>query len=148
MFSQQSHTGTSRPNQGPDHTPRLRLKRKAPASGYVDGGWWPHSGDLSTELPDLLAVLSVRLGSVERVAYHLGEWADAPRKIRIDGHTVKLDGFRRQPPNTIGISSGRGNDITLLVVPAQTEADRAHTIVMAAAAAGDRSSVDTLLGSG
>lgn len=148
MTSQNARVGSNRHHEGPDHTPRLRLKRKAPASGYVDGGWWPHSGDLSTELPDLISVLSVRLGPVERVAYHLGEWADAPRKIRLNGRTVKLDGFRRQPPNTIGISSGRGNDITLLVVPAQTEADRAHTIVMAAAAAGDRSSVDTLLGSG
>jgi hypothetical protein len=24
-------------------TPRLRLKRKAPITGYVDGAWWPRS---------------------------------------------------------------------------------------------------------
>ncbi len=41
------------------HTPRLRLKPKAPQSGYVDGAWWPYSDDLTAELPDLLAVLSV-----------------------------------------------------------------------------------------
>ena len=46
---------------GPQHTPRLRLKRKLPVTRYVDGAWWPHSDDLPTELPDLLAVLSVRL---------------------------------------------------------------------------------------
>jgi hypothetical protein len=39
----------------PIHPPRLRLKPKAPQSGYVDGAWWPRSDDLSTELPDLLA---------------------------------------------------------------------------------------------
>jgi hypothetical protein len=27
----------------PAQTPRLRLKPKAPQSGYVDGAWWPHS---------------------------------------------------------------------------------------------------------
>ena len=37
----------------PKQTPRLRLKPKAPHSGYVDGAWWPHTRNLSTELPDL-----------------------------------------------------------------------------------------------
>ncbi|WP_459956134.1 DUF5994 family protein, partial [Mycobacterium avium] len=27
----------------PARTPRLRLKPKAPQSGYVDGAWWPRS---------------------------------------------------------------------------------------------------------
>jgi len=42
---------------GPRYTPRLRLKPKAPGTGYVDGAWWPHSRSLVEELPDLLAVL-------------------------------------------------------------------------------------------
>jgi hypothetical protein len=130
---------------GPENTPRLRLKRKAPISGYVDGAWWPHSDELPKELPDLLAVLSVRLGAVARVTYHLDEWAKAPRKISIDGKIVRLDGYHRQPPNTVGVLDGRGSKIVLLVVPAQTEPDRAHTIVMAAAATDNASSVDTLL---
>ncbi|HVW42390.1 MAG TPA: DUF5994 family protein, partial [Amycolatopsis sp.] len=39
---------------------RLRLKPKAPTTGYVDGAWWPRPRDLSAELPALLAVLAVR----------------------------------------------------------------------------------------
>ena len=31
--------------------------------------------DLAKELPDLLAVLSVRLGAIDRVLYNLAEWA-------------------------------------------------------------------------
>jgi hypothetical protein len=46
----------------------LRLKPKAPATGYVDGGWWPRSRDLSAELAALVEVLVVRLGRIERVA--------------------------------------------------------------------------------
>ena len=38
----------------PKTRPRLRLKPKAPTTGYVDGAWWPRSDDLAIELPDLL----------------------------------------------------------------------------------------------
>ncbi|HKS48584.1 MAG TPA: DUF5994 family protein, partial [Amycolatopsis sp.] len=55
----------------PPHTLRLRLKPKAPATGYVDGAWWPRSRDLSAELPTLLAVLAIRPGRIERVTYNL-----------------------------------------------------------------------------
>ena len=33
------------------HQLRLRLKPKAPRTGYVDGAWWPRSHDLAAELP-------------------------------------------------------------------------------------------------
>jgi len=141
----ESRAVSGRRNAGPENTPRLRLKRKAPITGYVDGAWWPHSDDLPTELPDLLAVLSVRLGEVARVTYNLAEWAKAPRKISIDGRVVRLDGYQRQPANTVGVLDGRGHKIVLLVVPAHTDPDRAHAIVMAAAATDDASSIDSLL---
>jgi hypothetical protein len=71
----------------PDSTPRLRLKPKAPQTGYVDGAWWPHGDDLTKELPDLLAVLSVRLGAIDRVLYNLSEWAKHPLNSRPAGAT-------------------------------------------------------------
>ncbi|OBB60070.1 hypothetical protein A5757_10370 [Mycobacterium sp. 852013-51886_SCH5428379] len=141
---EQSDTSRAR-YDGPEETPRLWLKRKAPVTGYVDGAWWPHSADLARELSDLLAVLSVRLGSVERVSYRLGDWSDTPRKILVNGHTVKLDGYRRQPANTIGISDGRGQSIVLLVIAPQTDAEQAHMVAMAAAATDDASNVESLL---
>ena len=121
------------------------MKRKAPTTGYVDGAWWPHSDDLQTELPDLLAVLSVRLGAVARLTYNLAEWVKAPPKVAIGGRMVRLDGYHRQPPRTLAVLDTYGNKIVLLVVPAHTEPDRAHAILMAAAATDDASSVDTLL---
>jgi hypothetical protein len=145
MGAQENGAASGRRQSGPEHTPRLRLKRKAPITGFVDGAWWPRSADLPTELPDLLAVLSVRLGAVARVTYNLAEWAKAPRKASIGGQIVRLDGYQRQPPNTLGVLDTYGNKIVLLVVPVNTEADRAHTIVMAAATKDDASSVDTLL---
>ena len=81
MTPRQHRTDVGRHQTPPEHTPRLRLKPKAPQTGYVDGAWWPRSDDLTTELPDLLAVLSVRLGPIDRVLYKLSDWAKAPAKL-------------------------------------------------------------------
>jgi hypothetical protein len=121
------------------------LKPKAPQSGYVDGAWWPWSDDLTNELPDLLAVLSVRLGEIERVLYNLGEWAKAPAKVAIGGRLVRLDGYRRQPPNTLEALGVNRNRMVLLVIPPTTDPQQAHRTLMAAAAPNDNSSVDGLL---
>lgn len=142
----QARPPVGRGHSGPDNTPRLRLKRKAPVSGYVDGAWWPHSADLPTELPDLLSVLSVRLGTVARVLYNLDEWAKAPRRMLIgDNCVVRLDGYRNQPSDTLTVCDVQGNRIVLLVVPANTDPEMAHSIVMAAAATDDATSVESLL---
>src|ERR1700684_3652507 len=71
---EQEHDHVGHRQVPPAQTPRLRLKPKAPQSGYVDGAWWPHSDELMAELPDLLSVLSVRLGPISRVMYNVNEW--------------------------------------------------------------------------
>jgi hypothetical protein len=131
----------------PARTPRLRLKAKAPQSGYVDGAWWPHSDDLTTELPDLLAVLSVRLRRVDRVLYHLKAWAPAPRKLVVGGRAVRLDGYQLQPINTIEVLGldGDCDPLTLLVIPPYTDATDAHTTMMTAAEPHNAATVDGLL---
>ena len=131
----------------PANTPRLRLKAKAPHGGYVDGAWWPHSDDLAAELPDLLAVLSVRLGRIDRVSYRLNAWTNAPRKLTTGGRAVRLDGYRRQPLNTIevrGLDDDRDR-LILLVIPPRTDPDDAHATMMAAAQSGNAASADGLL---
>ncbi|HZQ30361.1 MAG TPA: DUF5994 family protein [Mycobacterium sp.] len=132
----------------PDRTPRLRLKPKARQSGYVDGAWWPWSNDLQKELPDLLAVLSVRLGGIDRVSYNLGEWATAPTKFTTGGTKVRLGGFTHQPINTIEVLGVDRTRMALLVVPPGTDPDNAHAAMMAAASPGNDAPVDALLKSG
>ncbi len=151
MTLQQTRPRIGRHLTPPNYTPRLRLKPRAPETGYVDGAWWPHSDDLTKELSDLLAVLSVRLGAIDRVLYNLSEWAKAPAKLATGGrHVVRLDGYRRQPRNTLEVlglnrSGLNSNKILLLVVPPHTGPNRAHTIMMAAAAPNNDSTVDGLL---
>ncbi|WP_375488269.1 DUF5994 family protein [uncultured Mycobacterium sp.] len=144
MTLQRGGTATGLKHTPPENTPRLRLKPKAPTTGYVDGAWWPHSDDLPIELPDLLAVLSVRLGPIDRVIYNLSEWPNAPAKL-FSGRTVRLDGYRQQPVNTIEVIGLSRKKIILLVVPAHTDPDRAHDTMMTAAAPANASTIDHLL---
>ena len=73
---------------------RLRLKPKAPTTGWADGGWWPRSRNLAAELPGLLSVPAVRTGRVERVSYQLGERVPTLDEISCGGGVVRLDGGR------------------------------------------------------
>jgi len=141
----QDRTKVGQRNSSPEHTPRLRLKPKAPQSGYVDGAWWPRSDDLTTELPDLLAVLSVRLGPIDRVLFNSSEWATPSAKFATSGRRVRLDGYRLQPANTIEVLGVKRNKIVLLVMPANADPDKAHETLMAAAAPSNDSTVDSLL---
>jgi hypothetical protein len=145
MTLQKDLTDAGRQIIPPEHTPRLRLKPKAPRSGYVDGAWWPRSDDLAAELPDLLAVLSVRLGRIDRVLYNLNEWATASAKLATGGRAVRLDGYRRQPIHTVEVLGLNRNKIVLLVVAPNADPDEAHATLMAAAAPSNDSTVDSLL---
>jgi hypothetical protein len=129
----------------PRHTPRLRLKPKAPATGYVDGAWWPRSRDLAAELPVLLAVLAVRPGRIERVTYNLTRWEPAPSRLVIEGRAVRLDGFRSQPPDTVTVIGQERQRLTLLVVPPETTPASAHDALMAASRRDNVDSTETLL---
>ncbi len=139
------HMDIGRRHTPPVHTPRLRLKPKAPQSGYVDGAWWPHSEDLTAELPDLLSVLSVRLGPIGRVIYNVDEWAKPPAKLATGGRTVRLDGYRLQPFNTVEVLGLNRNKLVLLVVSPHADPDQAHAIMMTAAGPDNASTVDSLL---
>ena len=144
MTRQRGQIAADSKHTPPEHTPRLRLKPKAPTSGYVDGAWWPHSDQLPIELPDLLAVLSVRLGPIDRVVYNLAEWADAPTKLPVGRRVVRLSGFYRQPVNTVEVL-GANQKLVLLVVPPRTDPVHAHETMMAAAAPNNASTIDGLL---
>jgi Family of unknown function (DUF5994) len=145
MTLQDGRNTTGLTHTRPKTTPRLRLKPKAPLTGYVDGAWWPHSNDLTTELPDLLAVLSVRLGSIDRVIYNPADWAKAPTGFPTGGNIVRLGGHYRQPVNTIEVIGSNRNKLVLLVVPTRTDPEHAHAIMMSAAAPSNASTIDDLL---
>ena len=127
---------------------RLRLKPKAPPTGYVDGGWWPRSRDLAVELPALAYVLAVRLGRVTRVAFALEAWDTAPRQITVDGHTVRLEGFHSQDQYVVHLSGSDGQRLSLLVIPPEAEIADAHDAMIMAARRGNADRPVELLAAG
>jgi Family of unknown function (DUF5994) len=127
------------------HALRLKLKPKAPASGHVDGAWWPRALDLPTELPALVEVLAVRLGHVERVSYHLGAWDAAPRRIDVDGRLLRLGAYRSQNPHTVDVIGSTGRRITLLVLAPSTAEATAHQVLRKAARRDNVDGIDELL---
>lgn len=131
-----------------EQSSRVQMKPAAPTAGdpgYVDGAWWPRSRDLRVELPALFAALAARLGVVERMAYNLGEWHPADRRLETGGVRVKLGGFHSQGANTIDVTGRDGRRITLLVVPPDTPAATARKISLAAADERNVERADTLL---
>jgi hypothetical protein len=121
------------------------LKPKGSTAGSVDGAWWPHSDDLPIELPDLLAVLSIRLGPIDHVTYNFADWATAPTKFPTGDDMVRLSGYYQQPGNTIQVVGIDRTKLVLLVVPTRTGPEHAHDIMMSAAGPDNVSSIDALL---
>ncbi|OBK36105.1 hypothetical protein A5658_06860 [Mycobacterium sp. 1245111.1] len=145
MTLRHSRSSTDSTQTRPRTTPRLRLKPKGSTAGHVDGAWWPHSDDLPIELPDLLAVLSIRLGRIDRVTYNFTDWASAPYKFPTGEDMVALRGYYQQPGNTVQIVGINRTKLVLLVVPTRTDAEHAHDIMMSAAAPDNASSIEALL---
>jgi Family of unknown function (DUF5994) len=132
-----------------DRPPPLRLRVKPQANtvtGFVDGGWWPRSRDLTAELPGLLAVLADRLGPIERVGYHLADWDTAVRKISVAGGVVRLEGYRSLAAGTVDVLAAQQR-ITLLVVPPDGSPQMAHDTLVRAGRPGNTDGVESLLAS-
>jgi hypothetical protein len=127
---------------------RLRLKPAHRSCGSVQGAWWPRSTQLVTELPLLLAALSSRLGTVERVLYDDTNWAPASLRMELGGRSVILEDSSTTSTNTLSVIGEGFGTVVLLVVPPHTNPTRAYTAVMTAAKPDDVSSPDELLGIG
>jgi Family of unknown function (DUF5994) len=90
----------------------------------IDGAWWPRTGRIAAELPELVAVLSSRLGEILDIKVNWSSSVDPP----------KLDSYgwegRRQPVMTI---SGRDACANLLIVSHRTSTALAVMVLRSAA---------------
>ncbi|WP_334024569.1 DUF5994 family protein [Nocardia terpenica] len=98
---------------------------------YLDGAWWPRSGDLAAELPDLLAVLAVRLGPIHRIVYDRASWARTPRQLILEDRAIPLDAYTFELGNTMYIFGSAGAVIVLRVIPSVTDPRIARPALMA-----------------
>ncbi|HEY7592206.1 MAG TPA: DUF5994 family protein [Actinophytocola sp.] len=141
--------GSAPPEADPAEQPsRVHLKPATPTpgdQGHVDGAWWPRPRDLAAELPALFAALATRLGTIERMAYNLGERQPAPRRLATGTTRVTPGGFRYQAANTVDVIGSGSRRVTLLVEPPETSDATASNIALAAADARNIERVDSLL---
>jgi len=101
---------------------RLRLRGPGVVGGFVDGGWWPRTRDLSIELPPLLVAMYSAGYDVRRVMYNITAWDRAPRRMTVGGRLVKLGGFHTQNAAAISLVDPSGRQrIDLVVVPPGTD---------------------------
>jgi Family of unknown function (DUF5994) len=92
---------------------RMRLKPAHRSCGFVQGAWWPRSTELGSELPSLLAALSLRVGSIDSVLYHEDDWTPAPLSIKHQGDQVIVSAHQEWP-NVVSVFGPRFGRLDLL----------------------------------
>jgi hypothetical protein len=102
---------------------RVSLRADAGTGGSAfDGAWFPRSRDLTVEVPELIAELDRRGVRIERFTYALDAWSPAPRKVVVQGRTVRTGGFRSMDPGIVCLTwDGGMKRADLLVVPPETD---------------------------
>jgi hypothetical protein len=121
----------------PDQSARIRFRQPVSTAGSIDAAWWPRSLDLSVELPPLLDVLWTAARDFTRVTYTIDAWDPAPRRLVVEGRSVRLGGFASGDPLLIRLVDAWRNDrIDLLVIAPGTDpvvAERALELASEAA---------------
>jgi hypothetical protein len=102
---------------------RVSLRADAGTGGSAfDGAWFPRTRDLAAEVPELIAELDRRGVRIERFTYALDAWSPAPRKVVVQGRTVRTGGFRSMDPGVVCLTwDGGTKRADLLVVPPETD---------------------------
>jgi hypothetical protein len=139
MISASSATAATTPvvHQPVRASERVRLNPSLSGWGVLDGGWWPGSLDLQAELPELIAGLDSRLGTITRVMLSLDVWTSPMRRVTAAGRQIRVGRFHTMDPHMIGLTNTHGARFMLLLVPPGTEPEAARA-AMAMTAATER----------
>lgn len=133
-------TGGGQPFAAPTRTPRLRLGTPAEHSGCVDGAWWPRTDNLTTELHDLISVLTTRLGVTTRIAFDWNSLSLSQRGIDPPDGIEVTGPLPDQPGMMMYVFGPHNRCIRLLVIDPATTVARAEAQMRdAVSAVGDHS---------
>ncbi|MBB3605384.1 hypothetical protein FHT40_005068 [Mycolicibacterium sp. BK556] len=120
--------------RGPRRTASpIRLTLNRSLGGDIDGAWWPRTGSLASELPDLIDALHAPLGEI--VDININWSATAPAPV-LDAHfatAMRSMGWNDERQR-IMVVVGRSECARLLVIP-QTTTQALGWMVMRQAAA-------------
>lgn len=120
----------------PAVAPRLDWRQDPSARTILDGAWWPRSRTTVTELTNLLITLDDRQVPATRIMLNSQTWDEHPRRISVNGRTVRLGWFTTLDANLLIVTTGTEHRVDLLVVPPAATAAFA-TAAASAATNGD-----------
>lgn len=117
------------------HDSSLRLSMGDAAPGdRLDGGWWPRSRDLGTELADLVHRFPKEHGRIVRVICSPPDWdRPMPRRVAVATGFVKVGSFPTDDTHMILLRTSDRRTLHMLVVPPHfTDAQGAESMLAAA----------------
>ncbi len=123
---------------------RLALSEQ-PDVDALDGGWWPQSRDLDTELADLVDHFPTSAGRVVRALFSAPDWDAAPRKVPIRGGNLKVGWFPHDDTHVIVLRTSDHAVLRLLVVPPGVSHDDGDEAMLAASTTGNTHDATELL---
>ncbi len=132
------------PNQ---HREPLRI-RMAETQGHdhLDGGWWPQSRELATELADLVDHFPSRYGRVVRALVSPPDWERTLRSVPVRGRRLKVGSFPADDTHLVKLRTSGGELLYVLVVPPDLTAAQGEEAQRASSADGNaRSATEVLL---
>ncbi|WP_217560301.1 DUF5994 family protein [Streptomyces sp. GbtcB6] len=103
----------------------LRMETTPKRTGTFDGAWWPRSRHLESQLSELLAALTARLGPLTRVGLDAGAWDERPGHLVVEGRAVRID-WAVVADDTMIVTRGGQDHFLFLVIPPQTAPSRAR----------------------
>lgn len=136
----------------PDPSAGLRLQlRGGPQTRAVDGAWWPRSHDLRAEAADLVDHFPPDAGRISRLLFSRPDWepdgdGSSPHAIRASRGMVKTGSFPRDDTHVMELKMSTGRRLRLLVVPSETDAALAASVMDRAADPASTRSPRSLLG--
>ena len=124
----------------------LRLKMtEQPRKHPLDGGWWPQTRDLTTELGDLVDNFPEDRGRIVRATFSPPDWDDTPRRVPIARGYVQVGFAPHDDTHVIMLKTSDREELCLLVVPPGMSPAQGDEALKAAVTAGYAPSPGALL---
>jgi hypothetical protein len=100
----------------PPVVPRLNLRADPSVRTILDGAWWPRSRATVPELTNLIIDLNGLQDVVTRIMLNPQVWDEHPRRISVNGRTVRLGWFATLDTNLLIATTGTDRRVDLLVI--------------------------------
>jgi hypothetical protein len=110
----------------------VRLTLAVQLGAPVDGAWWPHSASIAGELPELIEVLSPRLGQVVAINVNWTSLQASPDLDALCGAKPTVPGGPSARQRLMAVS-GSDACANILVVPCRTSSTLALMLLRQAA---------------